>query len=331
MSSQDINPQKIDPLEASTQAEAYRFPLGIFLILGPLAGIMLVLAFMSGLFEKWHPLNPPPSRPLEFAGIDVYFYQADPHVVALDGNIYLCDILPANSEQGPACAWRIEPPPLDIVQPGCQAGGIKFTGLKRPYNEIMDCAETIMGSESAPKVTYVIDGGGSLWYWAQENQGNLVFYLPLGIILGLSAGYLVALLWSPLRGIVRNSSPAFWIALGRWEIRSLRLGARLLSLLSLLYLLVRILISTRSLPLESFSAALFYFSTLLAAVGLVIAWRWEVTGGVMVLLAYLIALPSILQSADLTILISASLPYLPGVLFLLAGLLNRREQRLKSS
>jgi hypothetical protein len=49
----------------------------------------------------------------------------------------------------------------------------------------------------------------------------------------------------------------------------------------------------------------------------------------MVLLAYLIALPSILQSASLTILLIASLPYLPGTLFLVAGLLDRREGSAK--
>jgi hypothetical protein len=257
MTSQDLTSPNTHPQAASTQTEAYRFPLGIFLILGPLVGIGFILAFMAGLFEEWHLLNPPPSRPLEFLGIRVYFYQADPHVIGQDGNPYFCDILAGNVEQQPVCAWRIEPPPLDILEPACQPGGIKFTGLKQPFTETVDCAEAVMASEfiGAPKVTYVIDGEGLLWYWVQENQGNMVFYLPPGIILGLLVGYLAALLWSPLMGIIRNSPPGYWNALRRWEIRALRLGARLTSLLSLLYLLVKILISTRSLPPESFQPA----------------------------------------------------------------------------
>jgi hypothetical protein len=69
MTNQDITSPNTHPQAASTQTEAYRFPLGIFLILGSLLGIGFILAFMAGLFEEWHPLNPPPSRPLEFLGI----------------------------------------------------------------------------------------------------------------------------------------------------------------------------------------------------------------------------------------------------------------------
>jgi hypothetical protein len=95
-----------------------------------------------------------------------------------------------------------------------------------------------MASEfiGAPKVTYIIDGEGLLWYWVQETQGNMVFYLPIGIILGLLVGYLAALLWSPLMGIIRNSPRTIGMHYARWEIRALRLET-LTSLLSLLYLL----------------------------------------------------------------------------------------------
>jgi len=105
-------------------------------------------------------------------------------------------------------------------------------------------------------VTYIIDGEGSVWYWVQENQGNMVFYLPIGSSLGLLVGYLAAPLWSLLMGIIRNPPPVYWNALRRWEIRH----------------------SPR---------------------------------------------------ARLTSLLIASLPYLPGLLFLLVGLLVRREHSFK--
>lgn len=124
MTDQDLPSPNTHPQAASTHTDAYRFPLGIFLVLGPLLGIGFILAFMAGLFEEWHLLNPPPSRPLEFTGISVYFYQADPYVIGQDGNPYFCDILPGNVEQQPLCAWRIQPPPMDILEPGCQPGGI---------------------------------------------------------------------------------------------------------------------------------------------------------------------------------------------------------------
>ena len=108
--------------------EVYRFPLGIFLFLGALGGALLVLIRMSGVFEEWQPLNPPPSRPVAFAGVSVYFYQADPYIRAEDGVTYFCEIQGAGtgSSYQAVCAWSAQPVSQDAILEDCRMGGVKW-------------------------------------------------------------------------------------------------------------------------------------------------------------------------------------------------------------
>lgn len=181
----------------------------------------------------------------------------------------------------------------------------------------------------APKVTYIIDVEGRLWYWTQENQGNTVLYLPLGIFLGLLTGYLAALAWSPLVGVIRKSPPDYWNALKMWEVRVQRFGARLLSIPCLFYFVIKLLTSICPLIPYGISGIMANISIALVLVGLVISWRCEGLGGALILTAFPFGLPSLLLSLNLYSLMILSLPYLPGVLFLLADLLNRREHSVK--
>jgi hypothetical protein len=188
----DIAEQDSNKQPHPTQAGKHHFPAWLFLILGPLIGVLLVLIDRSGVFEKWHLLNPPPSQPVEFVGVSLGFYQADPYILGMDGKTYFCDAesVSFDGDHAMSCTWSVEQNGPDTVQKDCQPSGVKFSGWKKPFSDVLDCTEVVMYGEfiGAPQVTFVITSAGELWYWAQENQRNWIVFLPVALILGLMAG-----------------------------------------------------------------------------------------------------------------------------------------------
>jgi hypothetical protein len=335
MTNQDVMNDSITQ-EGSKDAERdFIFPMGAFLILGILFVIGIVVLILSGIFTNWRPLNPPPSKPINFMGSSIYFYQANPFVMGVDGVSYICDSHSTSVDGKPTttCIWKVEVPSEDVTDKECKQGGIKFFGWKKPFNQITDCMEVTMHGEfiGAPTITYVIDSEAKLWYWSQEHSGNMVLYIPIAIIIGIVGGYFLALIWSPISAIVKKREPEYWHALRLWEIKMLHRGGRIGSLASMVYFLVLLLINQRFFSLRNFDP-IQTFAILGGMVGLLIAWRWEIAGGGLTMLAFFAALVNNLAGISLSDLLSdfpvfllAWLPYLPGLLFLLAGVLNNKK------
>jgi len=131
-STQESHKQDFNKLDSTTQDRSYQFPRAIFQLLGPLIGVLLVQIYKSGVFEEWHDFNPPPSKPVEFVGVNIYFYLADPYILGVDGKTYYCDIQVSilNGRQQIGCEWKIEHASRDVVLKECQPNGVKFWGGK---------------------------------------------------------------------------------------------------------------------------------------------------------------------------------------------------------
>lgn len=310
-----------------------KYPLGIFLILGAVIGLLLVLLYTNGAWEVWHKVNPPPVPAVKFEGVSVYFYQANPYVRAQDGETYYCEARGSvvDGQLQTQCLWKVETMDPYAYHGGCSPGGIRFTSWKVPFGRAVDCTEAVMVGEfmGAAEVTFVIDERGELWFWAQENRGNLIFFGPAALLMGLLTGMVTAAGWSPLRAFLRGADHREWSALSQWEAKTLRLIGRVGSLISLAFFAVLLTINQNSLPPRTLQDIVMLGAVLVGALGLIAAWRWETLGAVVALsaaaAALLISLPAGASQGGGMLLLTVLLPYLPGFFFLAAGLLERRQ------
>ena len=325
--------QDLQRFPSNTGQAGYKFPLWIFLLLGLLTGVTLVVIHMSGILGEWRKLNPPPSPPAAFVGVSIYFYQADPYILGEDGNTYFCDM------QQMSCDWEIEQASSEIILKTCQQNGLKFWGCKKPFKVVLDCVEAVMAGEFAggPEIALVIDGDRQLWYWLQENKKNAIFYLPIAIFLGLLAGFVAAIVWSPILALFRAAQPGYLDALRDWEIRMLRWGGRAGSIPSLVYFSALLFVNQSFLPPGNLKETLLVFTLLGGICGLIMGWRWEVAGGVLVMLGFIAGLEryfSGIGSSAWAInwyeILLYWIPYLPGLFYLLAGVLSHQRRKTKS-
>ena len=331
------DPQPADSQLPDSPVPNFNYQMWFILLICTAISLLLALLYRNGLFDQWQQFPTPPVKPVKFQGVNRYFYQADPFILAEDGKTYTCvNKYPAVNHSAAPCTWEIgEPEDKNPLSP-CRQGGIKFSAMKKTYNGLVDCFETEMYGEfiGAPEVTYIIDSEGIVWRWAEENKGNAFVFIGGGIFLGLLAGYIISLPGIYLMTRLEKPQEQQIQALVDWEIRKLRWGARISSLASLLYFSFQIFINRRSIPPENLVEFILIFSLAAAWVGLILAWRWEILGGTIILVALFTGLLRLSNSSgsitsdDVIGSILIILPYLPGALFLASGIWSRRQKKI---
>jgi hypothetical protein len=288
--------------------------IGITLIFGPL------LAYAGGAFENWQPIGPPPVADYNFAGV----YQAgfgSGNLVVRGAN----DVLYRYTGSG-APEWDRLVQAEFVVEAPCLERAI-IARFKQPFRQETSCLSTIVPSEwlGGTRVTYVRDAQSQLWLWKQDN-GNTFLALALpAIFFGSIIGYFLALVGNPLMLVLRPPAPAAraarWQALFAWLMHTLRVGARVWSIFSVILLLGLNLVATEN-------SLRFRVSLLLGLLALAAAWRWERLGSALTLLCFAAGLVIFILDFPYDLrggLLLLTPIYLPAALFLAAGVLKRRQ------
>lgn len=296
------------------------FPMIRFLLIGILLTFGPLLAYSGGAFETWQRIGPPPELNYSFAGVyQAGFGSGNLVVRGAKGTLY-------RYTGSGAPEWDRLVQAEYVIDAICPERAL-VARLKQPFRQETSCLSTIVSSEwlGGTRVTYVRDVQSHLWLWRQDN-GNILLALALpAILLGLMLGYILALVWNPLVLVLRppalSARPARRQAILAWQERTLRVGARVWSIFSVVCLLGLNQVGTEN-------SYAFRASLLVGMLALAAAWRWEVQGGGLALLCFAAGLVIFVLDFPYDLrggLLLLSPLYLPAALFLAAGVLKRRR------